>query len=146
MNLLYLELQNGDTHIDLPLTLDLKNKGVALMEIAGFYTPRQSDKHLYLCCDFIQSSVLQGGSRINLHPILHHVTFKSGKKRDGSDALTDKIAESYSKLIFLPCNRDDVSDIRLYLVDDQGNSPSFKECHLKCTLLITSQKKYGART
>lgn len=137
MEPLYITMTN-DTTIELPQTLNLTHKGVALMDISGYYSPQLPDRSFYLCCDFIEPSILQGNSSINLYPVLRSLFFnKSGKG-------IHRIRENYTKLLFLPCNRDEVQLIRLYLIDDQGNLASFEDCHLKCTLLIIPH--HGSRT
>ena len=142
MDVLYLTLESADNHIELPKVLNLKNKAVGLIDINGYYTPRRTlDKNLFLCCDFIKDSIIHNPQNSNLYPIVRLLNFKSGKTQlNGNDFFYDKIKEVYTKLIFLPCNRDEVDSMRLYLIDEQGNLPSFDECQLTCSLLIFSLK------
>lgn len=135
MNVIYITLNKSDIHINLPTTLKLQGKHVGLIDICGSYTPRLSNKELYLCCDFIEENSILSDVN-NMYPILRKLLFKGAKKINPKDDFSDKIKEVYSKIIFLPCNRQDVNMIRLYLIDNTGSLVSFKNCELKCSLLI----------
>ena len=134
MPCLYLNMNSADSNIELPVPLKLNTSGVAIVDISGEYFPRSPGKVYYLCCDFVEPSVLQGKKNSNVFPILRMLNFKAGKNKN--EDYVDKIKENYAKLIFTGCNRDEVQDLRLYLIDEDGNLPSFEDCQLKCTLLI----------
>lgn len=131
---LYLNLNEVDSTVELPLTLHLKDKGIALVDITSDCSPRYKKKNLYLCCDFIEPSILQGDQTTNVYPILRMLTSKAAKNGKGDPI--DKIREIYAKLIFVECNREEVTNIRMYVIDEDGNLPPFTSCQLKCTLLI----------
>lgn len=148
MNTIYCTLNKCDNYIQLPITLDLDNKSVGLVDIYGYFFPRiPGEKVLYLCCDIIKDNgIISRSSTINVYPILRRLVFKAAKTQRHPDNTTpnlekeiysyDRIKETYQKILFLPCHEQKVDTIRLYLLDQNGNLPSFSDCTLNCTLLI----------
>lgn len=148
MNTLYCTLKKCDNFIQLPLTLDLKNKSVGLVDINGYYWPRiPGNKTLYLCCDIVKNNgIISRISDSNVYPILRQLVFKSAKSQrhpgnlvdddEQVNYMYDRIKETYNKILFLPCHEQKVDTLRLYLIDENGNLPSFHTCELNCTLLI----------
>jgi len=133
MNVLYLNLDDSDCQIHLPSAMNLKGKGVGLIDINGYYNPDKAVKNLFLCCDFIEENSIICQSNCNLVlPVLRQLNFKFKNATD----LSFRIKEVYNKILFLPCNRDEVDTVRMYLADEEGKVPSFNSCDLKCSLLI----------
>ena len=129
MTAVHLNMSGVDSNVELPITLNLRDKGVALVEANVNLFPPKPGKRYYLCCDFVETSILQGTNSINVYPILRMI-------RSNQGANMDTIRENFQKLIYINCNRADVSNVRLYLIDEDGNLPSFDRCELKCTLLF----------
>jgi len=96
--------------------------------------------YLYLCCDFIDENSIVCNDKGNLFPILRQLNFKSIGKQNNTNYLF-RIKEVYNKIIFLPCNRDEVDTMRIYLTDEYGKIPSFSKCELKCSLLLYKPDK-----
>ena len=139
---MYLNMNRVDSTVELPISIHLKDKAVALVDVSGDFFPQNTKRNFYLCCDFIEPSILQGSTSTNVYPILRMVHSERGE--DKNKLKIDKIRETYGKLIYVGCNRDEVSNIRLYLIDDDGNLPSFDNCQLKCSLLLIPGRKNGS--
>lgn len=86
---------------------------------------------LYLCCDICEHSFLGGlDSEIPLKlPILLELP-----PLEGFVGNRDLFM---NRLLWVGVNNNRVNDIRLYIVDEFGNIPSFETCKLRCTLLFT---------
>jgi hypothetical protein len=151
MNVLYSSLEQNccDTVISLPSPLQLEGKGVALVDVNG-WVPRlapaiNENRTYYLCCDFIQPSLLQlEDGRAAYFPILRRITFSKKKRiqprpskpnEQVSPIYVSTIDVAYTKLLFHPVSRNEVQNFRLYLIDDMGRIPSFGTSNLKCTLV-----------
>ena len=140
MTPLYL-LCKGDTETALPVTVKLHKMGLGLFEIVGYFQTQDTGPW-YLCCDVIYHSVV--GEK--LLPVLRELKMTippslKKKKRvpkievDDVKIPTWKINEIFAKPIYVPCRVTEVNNFRLYILDKNGNVPSFTSCRLSCTLL-----------
>ncbi len=162
----------ADTYVNLTQPLSLEKKGISLVDIEGFATPRQKtlvpgggaaavaldidhDKTFYLCCDFVEPSTLHldNSDTVAKFPILRRISLdkpctvvapinRGGVVQHQSRAASC-VKETYAKLLFLPSSRNVVETFRLYLIDGQGNPISFEKFDLKCTLLATNFGRHG---
>lgn len=86
---------------------------------------------LYLCCDICEESYMAGiGSKLPLKlPILMELPSVIGNMDVYiSEFLWYKVTNPY------------MSDIKLYIVDETGQIPSFKKCDVRCSLLFARKK------
>lgn len=120
MEVVYTRMNSSETTINLPRHIYLENMGCALFEMKGQIKP--STDSLFLCADFIQESSV--GSHILT------VLRRLDVDEEGF------INKAYDRLLYLPCNGKYISDIKLFITDEQGHIPSFNNCHLDCTLLF----------
>lgn len=166
MDTLYLSFQNtADITFPFPSQIHIAGRGVALVDVKGEFEPRHKDETYYLCSDFVQNSYLyvppppqplplrQGGQEeefmtvatdIQQHPILRCLPYKNiSTDIPTTGGVTIKkyggrIKEAFAKLLFLPVlpSRSPLDDIRLYIINSQGQVPSFDKFDLTCTLLF----------
>lgn len=117
----------------------LPDMGCALFEIKGKIKPiPPSDLDLFLCTDFVQESSVDNFDentkeitsrtltilrRLDFQPLTSHPNYA-------------EINENYQKLLWLPCFKKYLSEIKLFISDEKGNIPSFEFCELTCTLLF----------
>lgn len=99
-------------------------------------------ERFYICCDIVKESPLQIlNQEIRYFPILRPVHL-SGNCSHSTTTGTTNVTQSdaclnttYSFPYFIAARRTEVESFRLYLIDAQGNIPSFNNFQLKCTLV-----------
>ncbi len=134
-----------DTYIDVPFPL--RNTAVTLVDVEGYIVPRENqDKSFYLCCDFLEDSMMQldddDNAKVGLFPILRRITFDQRRivEIQNQQMNASGISESFNNLIFVPCSRHEAHTFRLYLIDGKGQLASFTNFLLKCTLLAVPEE------
>ena len=127
MNVIYATMTSSNQSLALPMEIDMASHGCALFEIKGTVFPHK-EVSLFLCVDFIEDSIL--GSR--MMPILRRIQLTPNQYREGG-AIID---QTFDKMLWLPCNRSPVRELRLYITDDRGNIIPFEETLISCTLVI----------
>ena len=132
-NPLYLTT-NGDTKIPLAQQLKLYGYVCAVTDMKGefelLYPEEHVDDDFFLCCDFVHESILDS---ITL-PALHRIPLKNVMSPNGRRK-TKRVNVAFSTKMWVGCNRDEVSEIRLYISTSKGHVPSFRKCELKCSLI-----------
>ena len=109
MNVVYYSMNKMNETINLPIELDMRNKGISLFEVNGTVHPYTWGQ-LFLCTDFVESSIVNSNFQL---PILRWINLrKRGKK---PDIVIDPI---YTKILWIPANRTPVKEIRVYLTDE----------------------------
>ena len=127
MNMVYFSMNKMIETINLPIELDMRNKGIPLFEVNGTVHPYIWGQ-LFLCADFVESSIVN--SNLQLPTILTWINLrKRGKKLD---IVIDPI---YTKILWIPANRTPVKEIRVYLADQHGNAPPFTNYDIMGTLI-----------
>ena len=141
MNAIYIEMTSSDHRMSLPVELDMRNKQCALFEATGTVVPYMK-KPLFLCSDFIESSIV--GER--MIPVLRRIQLMPDEEDeqddDGDDAKkkgkvrTSGIVDHiFHKMLWMSTNRDEVDEIRVYISDETGKTVTFSSCDLSCTLV-----------
>ncbi len=130
MNAIYATMTSANQFLALPVQINVGNTGCALFEAVGSVSPPINDP-LFICVDFIESSMV-GDLML---PILRRITLEV--QDDGKSAVIDEL---FNKMLWLPINRSPITEIRVYICDEQGNIPSFKSCHLSCTLVCIPER------
>lgn len=125
MNVIYVEMESSNQVVVLPTTLDMEGKGCALFEIRGRCAPF-TDMPLFLCTDFIEESTI--GTK--MIPILRRIELVSAKA--SPEATFNQV---FHKMLWLPCNRTPLNELRVYISDEYGNIRSFDYCQVSCTLV-----------
>ena len=123
---IYANMHSNSEKISFPNGRDLGDKSCALFEIMGKVSP-YTDKPLFLCTDFIETSVMGWEQEL---PVLRRVVLIRRKEGDGA-----RIQQIPKKMLWVPTNRNVVEEIRLYLTDEKGNLAPFEECDVSCTLV-----------
>jgi hypothetical protein len=129
MNAIYISMEKSRETFSLPTSLEVEGKNVALLEISGRVSPA-TQKHLFLCCNFADSSMLTSGKQL---PVLRR--FKASRFSKG---VGGKVEQAYRKLLWIPTNRSPISEISIYICDEHGNEAPFQTCILNCTLVFSS--------
>ena len=79
MNAVYFSMNKMSETVNLPIELDMRNKGVSLFEVNGTVHP-YTQGQLFLCANFVESSIVNSNLQI---PILRWINLrKRGKKMD----------------------------------------------------------------
>ena len=123
MNVIYASMNSPDSRVDLPVELDMANKGCALFEVTGAVFP-YTDEPLFLCVDYVDESFV--GQR--MMPILRRIQLK---RVDSGGTIN----HTFNKMLWVSCSRMRVKEFRLYISNADGNCPPFAKCHLNCTLV-----------
>lgn len=124
MNALYLST-SGDSTIELPNTLEAEGYGCGVVEIYGKVHHSVAEP-LYLCSDICQESIVDNSKL----PVLRKI-------RRSSNAV---VKPNIYKVIWLPILRPNITSIRLYICNAQGDIISLGKEKLYCTLLIIPHK------
>ena len=104
----------------------MHGKGVALFEINDSFQPYMP-KPLSLCADFIESSIVNSDKQM---PVLRRIDLK--KRGKNSQAVIDLV---YAKILWLPTNCIPVKEIRVYIMDENGNALLLESCNMIGTLV-----------
>ena len=148
-----------DVNITLPSPMFVGGMGVAVMDVKGYFVPRDQNETYFLCCDFAKSSYMQptplleqkdeGTESYNGYqgemkrmPILRRLRYKmfsEKKKGDVVKVYGGRFDESYGKPLFYNVTRDVLDDFRMYITDSRGVVPSFDDFQLCCTLLFVKK-------
>jgi len=122
-SVLYLST-NGDEVTTLAEAISSNGQCAAVVEISGKINRKQDSllRPLYLCCDFVENA--------NLHtrklPILKQFT----TNRQGY------VNSSVGHVIWMKVTRSRLSQVRLYICDDDGETVSFTGRGIYCTLVL----------
>jgi hypothetical protein len=89
---------------------------------------------LYLCCDVCEESFVAGvgDQRGRKLPVLRELPNPRKTPTRNVDV---------PNVLWLDVTTPYVKDIRLYIVNEQGEKPAFKVCDLRCTLLFWKHSK-----
>ena len=120
MNAVYL-FTDGDRTTDLPIPLEVEGYGCGVIEMTGKIKNGFKD-NLYLCCDICEESYV---NNIRL-PVLRYLN-------RNSNGLINK---GIDHVIWLRVMRPNISSIRLYIADENGEIVSVEGNKLNCTLLF----------
>lgn len=89
---------------------------------------------LYLCCDICEESFIGGvkGQEVKKLPVLRELPnpTKSGRR----DLIIPDV-------LWVNVTTPFVKYIRLYIVNEKGEIPTFKQCNLKCTVLFWKPRR-----
>ena len=124
MNAIYVDMDSSNHWQVLPKSLHVCHMECGLLEITARIFPAPKGL-LYLCADFVESSVA-GDSEM---PILRRIKFSQMK--DGSGACK----KMFDPVLWVPIVRDRLDEIRLYITDKDGDITPFDKCTLNCTLV-----------
>ena len=119
-------MKSKSKKITLPISLNMKGKRVALFEINSTVHP-YTPKALFLCIDFIESSIVNLKKQM---PVLRRINLK----RKGKNSVV-VINLMYTKILWLLTNHSPIKEIRVYIMDENGNAPPFQSCNVIGTLL-----------
>lgn len=128
MNAVYVNMKSNRETVSLPVGLDVEGKGVALFEITGKVYPHTS-RQLFFCTDFIESSSVGDGKQL---PILRRIKSSKFSKGEGGG----KIDQVFNKMLWVPTNRTPLSEITVYICDENGNEAPFEKCTVQCSLVF----------
>ena len=120
MNAVYL-FTDGDRTTDLPIPLEVEGYGCGVIEMTGKIKNGFKD-NLYLCCNICEESYV---NNIRL-PVLRYLN-------RNSNGLINK---GIDHVIWLRVMRPNISSIRLYIADENGEIVSVEGNKLNCTLLF----------
>ena len=127
MNAVYVDMNSPNHLVQLPIDISGDQKGCALFEISGRVYPHV-DEAMFLCVDFIEESII--GRK--MMPILRRILLHPDPLISGGAT----IDHTFDKMLWVPCNRSKIKELRVYLSDARGNLPPFVRCHINCTLVI----------
>ena len=113
MNVVYFSMNKMSETINLPVEVDMRNKGISLCEVNRTVHPYTWGK-LFLCTDFVESSIVNSNLQL---PILRQINL-----RKKLDIVIDPV---YTKILWIPVSRTPVKEIRVYLAGEHGNAPLF---------------------
>lgn len=118
----------SDFRVQLPRSLRLQGKWEgALLNISYWpqvhSTSRKPDE-LYICSDLVGSCYALN----SLHPVLKRISMP--------DQENAKINIHFASPDFLPLIQNTVQNLRIYIIDNTSQSPSFIRKDLYCTLLL----------
>lgn len=124
----HLEKLNGSPTLDINTTLavpiDGEKHGCGLFELSGTVVTTDGMKRtpIYLCCDVVEDSNVQGRKM----PVLRQLL------RNPNGIITNNL----NHILWLSLNRPTITNIRLYIADIDGNLASLSSCRLNCALLF----------
>ena len=124
----HLEKYNGSPTLDVNTTLavpiDGEKHGYGLFELSGIIVAADGRKKtpLYLCCDVVEDSNVQGRKM----PVLRQLLRNQG----------GLITNNLNHILWLSLNRPTITNIRLYIADIDGNLAPLTSCRLNCALLF----------
>ena len=125
MNAVYLTT-NGDTTTELPIPLEAEGYGCGIIEMTG-RVKNGFRENLYLCCDICEESYVK---EIRL-PVLRYINRNSN----------GMINKGIDHVIWLRVMRPNISSIRLYIADENGEIVLVEGNRLNCTLLFIPAPK-----
>ena len=117
----YLKMTNETASIQFQEEIDLDGFTCGVIEMKGKITPTVEEEHIFLCANFIKESIFPEGKI----PVLRRIPC------DENGVIDTK----FDKILWLPINREKISEIKLYISDSLGNVPSFENVTLNCTLV-----------
>lgn len=121
---IHVTFNTEDTTVQLSGAIDLKGYGLASLQLSGFLKSWDWKKDLlFLCGDFCQESYLNSA----MQPVLCSISKGFG----GGGTVLD-----VTNPVWLKPNRERLTSVRLYVVDQNGNRKSFEGSFLKCTLVF----------
>ena len=121
MYVIYLST-DGDSTIEFPIPLDVKNYKCSVVDISG-EVKNEQNKELFLCSDVCEESFI-GNIKV---PVLT----KLKRKRTGA------ILGTIDHVIWLKVMRPTISSIRLYIATEEGKVVSLGKRQLQCTVLFS---------
>lgn len=134
MEVVYVKMESTRHKMTLPVELNTENMSVALFEITGRvrpYTPRQ----IFLCADFIHYSAI---SSLKQMPVIRKIRLN----RFAKDEDVGRINQNYDKMLWLPVNRSPLTEIELYICNEDGQLAPFETCLANCTLVFVPKKDF----
>ena len=115
---------SGDTTLELPVPLNVDGYVCGIIEMSGKITQYKGD--LFLCSDVCEESLV----RDTVMPVLRNI-----RRRSNGVIIND-----INHVIWLKVIRPHFTSIRFYIANAKGESMSFGDDKLKCTLLFTSSE------
>ena len=113
---------NGDDITQLSETLEVEGYGCGVLDITGKLPQLNSNNVYYLCCNFVEDSFV---NKTRL-PVLRQIRVNS---KGG-------IQSDVGHVIWIPIIRTSLSNVRLYITDEEGKIISVGGRGLNSTLLF----------
>ena len=119
-----LSLAEGERQLQqLAYSINARNCSVAVLHLDGYLKNWQwKEEALFLCCDVVKESFLNGTSSPVLCPLAH--------------GTTKGTVISPPNPIWVKTNRENISALRLYIIDGRGHKRTFNESNLTCSLVF----------
>ena len=121
----YLKMSKETASFQFPEEILLGGFTCGVFEMKGEITPVVNGEHFFLCGNFIKESIFPEGKI----PVLRRIPWND----------KGMINIKFKKILWLPINREKISEMKLYICDSLGNVPSFNNVSLSCTLVCIPQ-------